>query len=184
MPSCSKHIHAYSVQRWWSAHLPFPGLQPWSVPSQPQTIIALWPVPIYAARRQCSVNDLPRVDARERDGLELNLQSQVQRPNHYATEPLLITVVLIRWLKYQRMIHCGSCGRLRRAGATPRHGSAVDRLGEGGGAEGLRMHAAGIRLVNFRTRLTTADYNATALYQVRLFTQLTRGSDNKVHQRR
>lgn len=46
------------------------------------------------------------------------------------------------------------------------------------------MHAAGIRLVNFRTRLTTADYNATALYQVRLFTQLTRGSDNKVHQRR
>ena len=44
------------------------------LPSQPQGIIALWPVPIYTAcwqRRTC-VNNLPKVVTRKRNGRESN----------------------------------------------------------------------------------------------------------------
>ena len=58
------------------------------LPSRPQSITALWPVPNCTAcwQRHMGVNNLPRVAAWRCTGRELN-PSRVQHANHYTTKP-------------------------------------------------------------------------------------------------
>jgi len=85
----------------WSAHLPYLGREPaggwttevcdaWPVtlPSQPQSITAPWPVPNYTAwwQRHMCVNSLPNVVTWKQIAAESNprpFESRVHRHNHY-----------------------------------------------------------------------------------------------------